>query len=178
MDYLRLVNHHWLNISKKNINNFEPVAVGKNGIRKRSEVFSRELSNDYTKNKVIELDTLIIGMGTKQIDIAILHDDVKYCVSPAYSTFHVHDIDSYYFENLLKSINYLLSLRYMISGARQGKSVNKKELLLHKIFVHSKQEQLNISNLLNLLENKIKIETKILNNYTLQKQYLLKNLFI
>lgn len=164
--------------TEKNVNNYEPVSVGKYGIRKRTEIFSRELSEDYSKNKVIHKDSLTIGMGTKEIDIAILFEDSHYCVSPAYTTYRIKNIDSYYFNELLDSLNYLLSLRYMISGARQGKSVNKKELMNHQIFVHTAEQQSVIKNLLKSVYNKIDNETKLLEKYSQQKNYLLNNLFI
>lgn len=164
--------------TEKNVKNYEPVSVGKYGIRKRTEIFSRELSEDYSKNKVIHKDSLTIGMGTKEIDIAILFEDYHYCVSPAYTTYKIKNIDSYYFNELLDSLNYLLSLRYMISGARQGKSVNKKELMNHQIYVHTTEQQSVIKNLLKSVDNKIDNETKLLEKYSQQKNYLLNNLFI
>ena len=45
--------------SEKNTNNYEPVAVGRYGIRKRSDIYKKELSNDYLKNKVIFQNVLI-----------------------------------------------------------------------------------------------------------------------
>ena len=117
-------------------------------------------------------------MGTKEIDIAIILDDYHYCVSPAYTTYKIKNIDSYYFNELLDSLNYLLSLRYMISGARQGKSVNKKELMNHQIFVHTVEQQSVIKSLLISIDNKIDNETKLLKKYSQQKNYLLDNLFI
>ena len=66
----------------------------------------------------------------------------------------------------------------MISGSRQGKSVNKKELMNHQIFVHTEEQQSVIKNLLKSVDNKIDNETKLLEKYSQQKNYLLKNLFI
>ena len=53
---------------KNNDNLYEPVAVGKYGIRKRTDIYMKELSDDYSRNKVIYKDTMTIGMGSKQID--------------------------------------------------------------------------------------------------------------
>ena len=164
--------------TERNKHSYEPVAVGKNGIRKRSEVFSRELSQDYSKNKVIRKNTLIIGMGTKQIDIAVDYFDEPYCVSPAYSTFKIKNIDSFYLDEYLKSINNLLSLRYMITGARQGKSVNKAELLEHPLLIHHNQTIVAISKLFNCLNDKIIFEKRIRDKYIEQKVFLLNQLFI
>ena len=111
--------------SEKNVaNNLQSVAVGKYGIRKREEIYSKELSADYSKNKVIRKNTLIIGMGSTQIDIGILTTDDCYCVSPAYTTYRIKGINSFYLQEYLIELNPLLSVRYMITSARQGKAVN------------------------------------------------------
>ena len=110
------------------------VAVGKYGIRKRTDIYSKELSKDYSNNKVIYKNTLTIGMGSSQIDIGILLGDEIYCVSPAYTTYRIHDINPAYLQEYLIHINSILSFKYMITSVRQGKSVNKSALLQHKIF--------------------------------------------
>ena len=121
--------------SEKNSNNaFTPVAVGKHGIRKRNEIYNKELSSDYSKNKVIRQNTLVIGMGSTQIDIGVLSNKETLCVSPAYTTYKINNINASYLNELLIFLNPLLSKKYMIISARQGKSVNKKELLTYKIF--------------------------------------------
>lgn len=67
-------------------NRFRPVAVGRYGIRTRESIYSKELAQDYSKNKLIYKDTLTVGMGSVQMDIGILTDDITYSVSPAYHT--------------------------------------------------------------------------------------------
>ena len=117
-------------------------------------------------------------MGSTQIDIGILTDNEIYCVSPAYTTYNIKNINSSYLNELLLFLNPLLSKRYMIISARQGKSVNKYELLAHKIFVHSTQIQIIIGKLFNKLYLKIQKEKEILSLYKKQKAYLLQNMFI
>ena len=165
--------------TERNVNNFyTPVAVGKYGIRKREEIYSKELAADYSKNKVIRQNTLIIGMGSTQIDIGILLIDENYCVSPAYTTYKIKNINASYLNELLIFLNPLLSKKYMIISSRQGKSVNKDELLAHKIFVHTNEIQIKIAELFHFLYAKIKKEKDILELYKKQKAYLLKNMFI
>ena len=74
---------------RNNENKYKPVAVGKYGIRTRESIYSKELAKDYSKNKVIYKNTLTVGMGSVQIDIGILTDDITYSVSPAYHTYRV-----------------------------------------------------------------------------------------
>ena len=165
--------------SKKNIeNNLISVSVGKYGIRRRDEIYSKELSDDYSKNKVIEKDSLIIGMGSTQIDIGILSKDEKYCVSPAYTTYKISGINSDYLREYLIHLNSLLSKRYMVIGARQGKSVNKSELMQHVLLVHKIEKQLKIVDIFNAFYDKLQKEKDILSLYKKQKAYLLSNMFI
>ncbi len=165
--------------SKKNIENkLISVSVGKYGIRRRDEIYSKELCDDYSKNKVIEKNSLIIGMGSTQIDIGILSKDEKYCVSPAYSTYKISGINSDYLREYLIHLNSLLSKRYMVIGARQGKSVNKSELMQHVLLVHSIEKQLKIVDIFNVFYDKLQKEKDILSLYKKQKAYLLGNMFI
>ena len=138
---------------ERNIDNkYMPVAVGKYGIRKREEIYSKELSKDISKNKVIRKDTLTIGMGSNQIDIGILVEDEKYCVSPAYTTYKIKNCNSKFLEYYLEYINPRLSDLFMIVSARQGKSVDKEGMLAYSIEIPSLDEQSKICKILNQIE--------------------------
>lgn len=138
---------------ERNIDNkYMPVAVGKYGIRKREEIYSKELSKDISKNKVIRKDTLTIGMGSNQIDIGILVEDEKYCVSPAYTTYKIKNCNSKFLEYYLEYINPRLSDMFMIVSARQGKSVDKEGMLAYSIEIPSLDEQSKICKILNQIE--------------------------
>lgn len=154
------------------------VAVGKYGIRKRTDIYSKELSKDYSNNKVIYKNTLTIGMGSSQIDIGILLDNETYCVSPAYTTYRIHNINPTYLQEYLIHINSILSFKYMITSVRQGKSVNKSALLQHKIFVCNENEQNTIQYAFKIIKEKIAIEQNILKDLIGQKKYLLSKMFI
>ena len=165
--------------SERNMNrNLTSVAVGKYGIRKREDIYSRELSKDYSKNKVIKKNTLTIGMGSSQIDIGVLLEDVEYCVSPAYTTYKIHGINSAYLQEYLILINPILSFKYMVTSVRQGKSVNKDELMKHKISVCSLSDQQKIQLAIAAFYKKLGIEQQVLDLYIKQKQYLLSQMFI
>lgn len=159
--------------SEKNIaNNLQSVAVGKYGIRKREEIYSKELSTDYSKNKVIRKDTLIIGMGSTQIDIGILTTDDCYCVSPAYTTYRIKGVNSFYLQEYLIELNPLLSVRYMITSARQGKAVNKEALMKHLMTVHSENKQKEICQCFENLYSRLQIEKEMLSALQKQKEYI------
>lgn len=138
---------------ERNINNeYIPVAVGKYGIRKREDIYTKELSKDISKNKVIKKDTLTIGMGSNQIDIGILANDEKYCVSPAYTTYKIKNCNSKFLEYYMEYLNPKLSDLFMIISARQGKSVDKEGLLNYELMLPPIEEQENIVNLLKKLD--------------------------
>ena len=158
--------------------NRKAVAVGKSGIRKREELFSRELSKDYSANKVIRKNTLTIGMGSNQIDFGILLDDKEFCVSPAYTTYQIVGVDSAYLQELLTWLNPILSFKYMITSVRQGKTVNKDELMRHPINLCADEEQHRIQHILSTVGKKIELERDALDLYQRQKQFFLQQLFI
>ncbi|MCR4874733.1 MAG: restriction endonuclease subunit S [Clostridia bacterium] len=118
---------------------YEPVAVGKYGIRKRSEIYKKKLSDDYAKNKVIRENCLIVGMGSNQIDVGVLLRDEIYSVSPAYHTYRINTelINSDYIELLFNAKNANYFNKYSIATARQGKKIDLKALLGEEVDVPS-----------------------------------------
>ena len=163
---------------KNTANNLQSAAVGKYGIRKREEIYSKKLSADYSNNKVIYQNTLVIGMGSTQIDIGILVDDEKYCVSPAYSTYRINGINSFYLREYLIELNSLLSTRYMITSARQGKAVNKADLMRHVLTVHSLNQQEKLCMYFKSIYGRLQIEKGMLSAVQKQKAFLLQSMFI
>jgi type I restriction enzyme S subunit len=131
---------------KNNDNLYEPVAVGKYGIRKRTDIYMKELSDDYSRNKVIYKDTMTIGMGSKQIDFGVLLEDSTYSVSPAYTTFKINTsiICSEYLDLFLEKNNSYYTQKYMIASARQGKKVDIANLLNEEIDVPTVDKQMEV----------------------------------
>lgn len=138
---------------KNTDNKYKPVAVGRYGIRKREEIYSKELAKDYSKNKLIYKDTLTIGMGSKQIDIGILTENDIYAVSPAYHTFRISNINSNYLRYCLEARNADMSERFMIASARQGKSVDFKKMLKYEIPIYSDSDTDSILYNLGVIED-------------------------
>ena len=145
--------------SEKNTSGlFKPVAVGKYGIRQRSDIYKKELAKDYSKNKLIYTNTMIVGMGSTQIDFGVLTENETYSVSPAYHTFKINTsiINSKYFEYLLQAKNKTYTQKYMIASARQGKTVNLKDLMKELIEIPSFDEQELIIERITLIERLMK----------------------
>ena len=122
-------------------NEYRPVAVGRYGIRTRESIYSKELAKDYSKNKLIYKDTLTVGMGSVQIDIGVLSEDVIYSVSPAYHTYRIEGINSEYLKYCLECRNQDMFVRYVKKGSRQGKTIDLNRWLTYEIPVCSEIEQ-------------------------------------
>ena len=136
-------------------NKYRPVAVGRYGIRTRESIYSKELAKDYSKNKVIGKNTLTVGMGSVQIDIGILTDDVKYSVSPAYHTYTITGINPDYLRYCLECRNQDMFERYVKRGSRQGKTIDLGRWLTYEIPVGSEINQQEIVSQLDFVESLI-----------------------
>lgn len=153
-----------------------PVAVGVNGIKLRTEIFSKELSSDYSKNKIIRLNDICFGIGTNQIVYDVLLSNNVYSVSPAYRVFHISGIDSFYLKCFLDTHNEIFSKKYMIISARQGKSVNIKGLLNEKIAVPPLKIQQSFRKVVVEMDSEILLLEKEKELLAMQKQGLMQRL--
>ena len=125
-------------------NKYRPVAVGRYGIRTRESIYSKELAKDYSKNRLIHRGTLTVGMGSVQMDIGILSEDITYSVSPAYHTYKINGVDYDYLRYCLQCRNIDMFTRYMKRGSRQGKSIDLRRWIGYEIPIYPKEAQLAI----------------------------------
>ena len=130
-------------------NKYSPVAVGKYGIRSRESIYSKELASDYSKNKLIYKNTLTVGMGSKQIDVGVLLDNITYSVSPAYHTYKITNINAKYLDYCIQCRNQDMFNRFVKRGSRQGKNVDLKRWLTYEIPVYDEKSQAEIVDYLN-----------------------------
>ena len=128
-----------------NVDNlYRPVAVGRYGIRTRESIYSKELAADYSKNRLIYKGTLTVGMGSMQMDIGILSDDVTYSVSPAYHTYQISGVDYDYLRYCLQCRNMDMFTRFMRRGSRQGKSIDLSRWIGYEIPIYPLEVQTEI----------------------------------
>ena len=128
-----------------NVDNlYRPVAVGRYGIRTRESIYSKELAADYSKNRLIYKGTLTVGMGSVQMDIGILSDDVTYSVSPAYHTYQISGVDYDYLRYCLQCRNMDMFSRFMKRGSRQGKSIDLSRWIGYEIPIYPLEMQTEI----------------------------------
>ena len=141
-------------------NKYSPVAVGKYGIRSRESIYSKELASDYSKNKLIYKNTLTVGMGSKQIDVGVLLDNITYSVSPAYHTYKITNINAKYLDYCIQCRNQDMFNRFVKRGSRQGKTVDLKRWLTYEIPVYDEKSQAEIVDYLNRAHSLIELRQK------------------
>ena len=122
-------------------NKYRPVVVGRYGIRARESIYSKELAKDYSKNRLIHRGTLTVGMGSVQMDIGILSEDITYSVSPAYHTYKINGVDYDYLRYCLQCRNIDMFTRYMKRGSRQGKSIDLRRWIGYEIPIYSQSPE-------------------------------------
>ena len=161
--------------SEKNGGNaYRPVAVGRYGIRTRESIYSKELAKDYSKNKLIHKNTLTVGMGSVQIDIGVLTDDMTYSVSPAYHTYKIAGVNAEYLRYCLECRNQDMFSRFVKRGSRQGKTIDLKRWLTYEIPVYDENRQQGIVDRLNRISELIEKRQEQL----VQLSELMKSRFI
>ena len=140
---------------KNDVNAYRPVAVGRYGIRTRESIYSKELAKDYSKNKLIHKNTLTVGMGSVQIDIGVLTDDITYSVSPAYHTYKIAGVNAEYLRYCLECRNQDMFSRFVKRGSRQGKTIDLKRWMTYEIPVYDENRQQEIVDRLNRISELI-----------------------
>ena len=151
-------------------------SVGKKGIRDRAEVYSKELSKDYSKNKLVYKNDITFGLASDCIIYGINSTKNVYSVSPAYKTFKIQGCNSVFLKYLLDHYNSKLSLKYLITSARQGKSVDFDGLLNEKFIFPPIDEQQAIAHTLNTAKQEITLLKKLADQYRMQKRGLMQKL--
>ena len=146
-------------------NKYRPVAVGRYGIRDRESIYSKDLAKDYSKNKLIHRGTLTVGMGSVQMDIGILSEDITYSVSPAYHTYRINGIDYDYLRYCLQCRNLDMFTRYMKRGSRQGKSIDLHRWIGYEIPVYPQNTQLEIVDRLNRVQSIVDLRKRELEEF-------------
>ncbi|MBF02408.1 MAG: hypothetical protein CMP76_03840 [Flavobacterium sp.] len=116
-----------------------------------------------------------IGMSSVLLDD--VHEAYLNSFCFGYRAFSLDELNpifaSYFFRSTL--------FRNQVTNLAQGSTrynMSKVELMKLKVLLPSLEEQIIISNILSASDKRIEVENHVLERYKLQKQYLLKNLFI
>jgi len=136
--------------------------------------FEQSNINTY---KIVRKGDYVIHLRSFQGGFAF-SEKVGVC-SPAYTILRPNGLLEYgYLSYFFTSKPFINSLRLVTYGIRDGRSINVDEWLDMEITLPDKEEQRRMLNIIDSVSNKIENETKILDNFTKQRQYLLRMMFV
>ena len=136
--------------------------------------FERSNINTY---KIVKKGDYVIHLRSFQGGFAF-SDKLGVC-SPAYTILRPNSILEYgYLSNYFTSQRFIKSLVLVTYGIRDGRSINVDEWLSMKITIPSKEHQQYIVKMIRSFERKIEDEEAYATQLSIQKQYLLRQMFI
>lgn len=151
-------------------------SVGKNGIKPRSEVYSKALSDNHARNILVRPGWLCFGLASDAMAFGVNDTSQTYSVSPAYKTFQVVEADPQFVEGYLRVFNARLSKRYLITSARQGKAIDFDGLLNVELHIPAIDEQRRIAESLAIMQHEIDVSRALLDALKRQKRGLMQKL--
>ena len=136
--------------------------------------FERSNINTY---KIVRKGDYVIHLRSFQGGFAF-SDKLGVC-SPAYTILRPNSILEYgYLSNYFTSQRFIKSLVLVTYGIRDGRSINVEELLRMKITIPPKKHQQYIVKVIGTFERKIENEEAYAAQLSIQKQYLLRQMFV
>lgn len=136
--------------------------------------FERSNINTY---KIVREGDYVIHLRSFQGGFAF-SDKLGVC-SPAYTILRPNNLLEYgYLSNYFTSQRFIKSLVLVTYGIRDGRSINVDEWLSMKITIPSKEHQQYIVKVIGTFERKIENEEAYAAHLSIQKQYLLRQMFI
>ena len=136
--------------------------------------FERSNINTY---KIVRKGDYVIHLRSFQVGFAF-SDKLGVC-SPAYTILRPNSLLEYgYLSNYFTSQRFIKSLVLVTYGIRDGRSINVDEWLRMKITIPPKERQQYIVKVIGTFERKIEDEEAYAAQLSIQKQYLLRQMFI
>ena len=136
--------------------------------------FERSNINTY---KIVKKGDYVIHLRSFQGGFAF-SDKLGVC-SPAYTILRPNSILEYgYLSNYFTSQRFIKSLVLVTYGIRDGRSINVEEWLRMKITIPPKEHQQYIVKVIGTFERKIEDEEAYAAQLSIQKQYLLRKMFV
>ena len=136
--------------------------------------FERSNINTY---KIVRKGDYVIHLRSFQGGFAF-SDKLGVC-SPAYTILRPNSLLEYgYLSNYFTSLRFIKSLVLVTYGIRDGRSINVDEWLRMKITIPPKEHQQYIVKVIGTFERKIEDEEAYAAQLSIQKQYLLRQMFI
>lgn len=151
-------------------------SVGKNGIRSRDEVYSKDLTSNHERNLLVKPGWLCFGLASDCMAFGVNSTNQTYSVSPAYRTFQIIGADPCFFEGYLRVFNGRLSKRFLITSARQGKAIDFEGLFNTECYFPSQEEQQQIASAALLMRGELDHLRQLRDALKRQKRGLMQKL--
>ncbi len=122
--------------SKEKVGNrvVEEYSVGKQGIRKRSEIYHKQITSTPASNKLLLKGQIAFGMGSGCVDWGVMTDEIG-ATSPAYTVYSISKIiPTDYFKRFF-AIKHAKALDLVKPSVRQGQGLDKGVLLNKYIYI-------------------------------------------
>lgn len=153
------------------------------GVFSQRDYFSKDIASENNIGyKIIRLNDIVLSPQNLWMGNINFNDKYEIgIVSPSYKIFAIkEDFNKIYIANLLKTHRALYN--YM-QVSEQGASIVRRNLNLEafeqlSFKIPDYQEQCRIARILISTQQKIQLETSLLNKYEEQKKFLLSNMFI
>ena len=156
--------------------------LSKEGIYPKTDRYDRDflVKDEEKKYKVSHLNDICYNPANLKFGVITRNTFGDCIISPIYITFTINN------NYLPKFVELLVTRKQFITQARkyeQGTvyermAVNSSDLLSMNVFIPSLSIQQIIVDIVDIIDNKITNEKELLNLYKMQKDYLLKNMFI
>lgn len=99
--------------------------------------------------------------------------------SPAYTILHPNDLVAHgYLSHFFTSRLFIKSLKLVTYGIRDGRSINVDEWLNMTVTLPTKQEQIHILAIINVIDSKLQNETLLHSFLLKQRRFFLNTMFI
>lgn len=99
--------------------------------------------------------------------------------SPAYTILRPNDLVEYgYLSHFFTSESFIKSLKLVTYGIRDGRSINVDEWLNMTVTLPTKQEQIHILAIINVIDSKLQNETLLHSFLLKQRRFFLNTMFI
>lgn len=156
--------------------------LSKDGISPKTERYDRDfLVKDVNKKyKVTYYDDICYNPANLKFGVITRNNFGTCIISPIYITYKVNNyFDPKFIELLVTTSKFIKKARKFEQGTvYERMSVNSNDLLSMHVSVPSINEQNIFVRVVEVFNDKIRIEKKLLELYQKQKLYLLKNMFI
>ena len=164
-------------------NQYEILSSTVKGVFSQRDYFSKDIASENNIGyKIIRLNDIVLSPQNLWMGNINFNDKYEIgIVSPSYKIFAIKEnFNKIYIANLLKTHRALYN--YM-QVSEQGASIVRRNLNLEafeqlSFKIPDYQEQCRIARILISTQQKIQLETSLLNKYEEQKKFLLSNMFI